>query len=59
MEFNKVAEAGGLTEAMERAGTRLDPVHAIGKLLFWLVMLVVILLPAPRSASKASTRCSG
>jgi len=46
MEFNKMAQAGGLTEAMERAGTRLDPVHAIGKLLFWLVMLVVILLSA-------------
>jgi small-conductance mechanosensitive channel len=46
MEFNKVAQAGGLTDAMERAGTRLDPVHAIGKLLFWLVMLVVILLSA-------------
>jgi hypothetical protein len=46
LEFNKVAQAGGLTEAMERAGSRLDPVHAIGKLLFWLVMLVVILLSA-------------
>ena len=46
MEFNKVAQAGGLTDAMQRAGTRLDPVHAIGKLLFWLVMLVVILLSA-------------
>lgn len=44
MEFNKVAEAGGLAEAMERTGTRLDPAHTIGKLLFWLVMLVVILL---------------
>lgn len=44
MEFNKVAEAGGLADAMERAGSRLDPVHAMGKLLFWLVMLVVILL---------------
>jgi uncharacterized membrane protein YbaN (DUF454 family) len=44
MEFNKVAEAGGLAEAIERSGSRLDPVHAIGKLLFWLVMLVVILL---------------
>lgn len=44
MEFNKVAEAGGLAEAMERAGAGLDPVHAVGKLLFWLVMLVVILL---------------
>ena len=46
MEFNKVAQAGGLTDAMQRTGTRLDPVHAIGKLLFWLVMLVVILLSA-------------
>jgi uncharacterized oligopeptide transporter (OPT) family protein len=44
MEFNRVAEAGGLADAMERAGSRLDPVHAMGKLLFWLVMLVVILL---------------
>ena len=46
MEFNKMAQAGGLTEAMERAGSRLDPVHAMGKLLFWLMMLVVILLSA-------------
>ena len=44
LNFNKVAEAGGLREAMGRTGTRLDPIHAIGKLLFWLVMLVVILL---------------
>ena len=44
LNFNKVAEAGGLSEAMERVGPRLDPVHAVGKLLFWLVMLVVILL---------------
>lgn len=44
LNFNKVAEAGGLSEAMERSGTRLDPIHAIGKLLFWLIMLVVILL---------------
>jgi len=44
LNFNKVAEAGGLSEAMGRTGTRLDPIHAVGKLLFWLVMLVVILL---------------
>ena len=43
LNFNKVA-AGGLSEAMERVGPRLDPVHAVGKLLFWLVMLVAILL---------------
>ncbi len=44
LNFNKMADAGGLSEAMERSGTRLDPIHAVGKLLFWLVMLVVILL---------------
>ncbi len=44
LNFNKVAERGGLSEAMDRTGTRLDPIHAVGKLLFWLVMLVVILL---------------
>jgi hypothetical protein len=44
LNFNKMAEAGGLSEAVGRTGTRLDPIHAVGKLLFWLVMLVVILL---------------
>lgn len=44
LDFNRVAEAGGLREVVDRTGARLDPVHAIGKLLFWLVMLIVILL---------------
>lgn len=44
LNFNKMVEAGGFSEAMGRTGTRLDPIHAVGKLLFWLVMLVVILL---------------
>lgn len=44
LDFNKVAEAGGLREAVDRTGGGLDPVHAVGKLLFWLLMLVVILL---------------
>jgi hypothetical protein len=44
MDFNRMAAAGGLDEVVGRAGSRLDPVHAIGKLVFWLVMLVVILL---------------
>jgi hypothetical protein len=43
LNFNKVAH-GGLSEAMDRTGTHLDPIHAAGKLLFWMVMLVVILL---------------
>jgi len=41
--FNRVA-GSGLSEAVGRTGSRLDPAHAIGKLIFWLVMLVVILL---------------
>jgi hypothetical protein len=44
LDFNRVAEAGGLREVVDRTGARLDPVHAVGKLLFWLVMLIVILL---------------
>jgi Conserved TM helix len=44
MDFNRMAAAGGLDEVVGRAGSRLDPVRAIAKLTFWLVMLVVILL---------------
>jgi hypothetical protein len=44
LNFNKMAEAGGISEAVGRTGTRLDPIHAVGNLLFWLMMLVVILL---------------
>lgn len=44
LNFNKMAQAGGLSDAVDRTGTRLDPIHAVGNLLFWLVMLVVILL---------------
>ncbi|MBA2628128.1 MAG: hypothetical protein H0U85_08945 [Gemmatimonadales bacterium] len=44
LDFNRMAHAGGLDEAMVRSGSRLDPVRAMAKLIFWLVMLVVILL---------------
>lgn len=44
LDFNRVAREGGLADVMERAEPSLDPVHAVGKLAFWLVMLVVILL---------------
>lgn len=44
LDFNRVAREGGIAEGMERAEPSLDPVHAVGKLAFWLVMLVVILL---------------
>ncbi len=44
LNFDRMASAGGLDEVVVRAGSRLDPVRALTKLLFWLVMLVVILL---------------
>ncbi|MEO5798583.1 MAG: hypothetical protein V4558_07815 [Gemmatimonadota bacterium] len=44
LDFNRMAEAGGFREVVDRTGAQLDPVHAVGKLLFWLVMLIVILL---------------
>lgn len=44
LDFNSMASAGGLDQAVVRTGSRLDPVRALAKLLFWLVMLVVILL---------------
>lgn len=44
LDFNRVAEAGGLREAVDRTGGGLDPVHVVGKLMFWMLMLVVILL---------------
>jgi hypothetical protein len=43
LDFNRMASAGGLDQAVGRA-SRLDPLRALTKLLFWLVMLVVILL---------------
>ena len=44
LDFNRMAAAGGLDEVVGRTGSRLDPVRALAKLIFWLVMLVVILL---------------
>jgi hypothetical protein len=42
LHFKRLADAGGLTEAAGRV--RLDPVRAVGKLVFWLSMLVAVLL---------------
>jgi small-conductance mechanosensitive channel len=42
--FHRMMVAGGLDEVVVRTGSRLDPVRALAKLIFWLVMLVVILL---------------
>jgi len=44
--FDRWMQEGGVTEALERAGTSLDPSTVIAKLAFWTVMLLVILLGA-------------
>jgi Mechanosensitive ion channel, conserved TM helix len=44
--FDRWMREGGVTEALERAGTRLDPSSVIAKLAFWIVMVLVILLSA-------------
>jgi hypothetical protein len=44
MQFDRSAEKWGMREAVERTGVRLRPTDVVGKLLFWLVMLIVILL---------------
>jgi hypothetical protein len=44
--FDLWMREGGVTEALERAGTRLDPSSVIAKLVFWTVMLLVILVAA-------------
>ena len=44
LQFDRSAERWGVREAVERTGTRMRPTRVVGKLLFWLVMLVVILL---------------
>ena len=44
LQFDRSAEKWGVREAVERTGVRLRPSDVVGKLLFWLVMLIVILL---------------
>ncbi len=44
LQFDRSAERWGVQEAVERTGMHMRPTRVVGKLLFWLVMLVVILL---------------
>ena len=44
--FDRFMQEGGVTEALERAGTTLDPSTVLAKLVFWTTMLLVILLAA-------------
>jgi hypothetical protein len=44
--FDRWMQEGGVTEALERAGTTLDPSSVIARLVFWTMMLLVILISA-------------
>ncbi|HUF34597.1 MAG TPA: hypothetical protein VMN37_01545, partial [Gemmatimonadales bacterium] len=59
VDFNRMAAAGGLDEVVGRTGSRLDPVRALAKLIFWLVMLVVILLASTALGLESINRMFG
>lgn len=44
--FDRLMREGGVTEALARAGTALDPSGVMAKLVFWAVMLLIIILGA-------------
>jgi hypothetical protein len=46
IHLNQLLERGGVTRAVERSGTHLNPTRVIANLVFWLVMFTVILLAA-------------
>jgi hypothetical protein len=46
IRLNHLLERGGVTQAVERSGTHVNPTRVIANLVFWLVMFTVILLAA-------------
>ena len=46
IRLNQMLERGGVTRAVERSGTRVNPTRVLANLVFWLVMFTVILLAA-------------
>jgi len=44
--FNHLLERGGVTQAVERSGSHLNPAKVIANLLFWIVMFAVLLFAA-------------
>jgi hypothetical protein len=46
IRLNYLLERGGITQAVERSGTHVNPTRVISNLVFWLVMFTVILLAA-------------
>jgi uncharacterized oligopeptide transporter (OPT) family protein len=46
IRLNRLLERGGVMQAVERSGSRLNPVRVLANLVFWLVMFAVILVAA-------------
>lgn len=46
MGLNRMLERGGVTQAVERSGTHVNPTRVLANLVFWFVMFAVILLAA-------------
>src|SRR5215471_21659360 len=46
IRLNQLLERGGITQAVERSGTHVNPTRVLANLVFWLVMFTVILLAA-------------
>ena len=46
IRLNQLLERGGVTQAVERSGTHVNPTRVLANLVFWLVMFTVILLAA-------------
>src|SRR5215831_7743665 len=46
IRLNQLLERGGITQAVERSGTHINPTRVLANLVFWLVMFTVILLAA-------------
>jgi len=46
LRFNELLERGGVTQAVERSGTHLNPARVLANLVFWFVMFVVIMIAA-------------
>ena len=44
--LNRMLERGGVMQAVERSGTRLNPTRVLANLVFWFVMFAVILVVA-------------
>src|SRR5260221_3885095 len=46
IHLNQILERGGVMEAVERSGSRVNPTRVAGSLVFWFVMFAVMLVAA-------------